>query len=161
MAARASATALPDALLANLATLLALDGPDVLRYDDPKLGQSRRIRAVRGAIGTRVGAFLLVGDTRAAGWIGELLVERLPADAFGRALLAGMASPPTAVPARGAQVCSCFDVTEPQIDAALAQCSGGAEAQLVQLQQRLRCGTNCGSCLPRLRTLVRRPLVAA
>ncbi len=157
----ASATALPDALLARLATLLAIDGPQVLRYDDPTLGQSRRIRAERDATDTRVGAFLLAGDTRAAGWIGELLVERLPADAFGRALLAGSASPPAAVPARGTQVCSCFDVTEPQIDAVLSHCTGAPETQLAQLQQRLRCGTNCGSCLPRLRTMVRRQLAAA
>ena len=68
---------------------------------------------------------------------------------------------PAAVPARGTQVCSCFDVTEPQIDAVLSHCTGAPETQLAQLQQRLRCGTNCGSCLPRLRTMVRRQLAAA
>jgi assimilatory nitrate reductase catalytic subunit len=65
------------------------------------------------------------------------------------------------MPTRGAQVCSCFDVTEPQIDAALTRCSGAPEAQLVQLQNQLKCGTNCGSCLPKLRSMVRKQMVAA
>ena len=47
----------------------------------------------------------------------EALLEHLPADAYGRALLAGSAKPPAALPQRGAQVCTCFDVTAPQIDA--------------------------------------------
>ena len=66
-----------------------------------------------------------------------------------------------AVPARGAQVCSCFDVTEPQIEAVLARCSGTPETQLAQLQGELKCGTNCGSCLPKLRTMVRRQMAVA
>lgn len=157
----ASATPIDDALLGRIAALLGLDGHDVLRYADPRLGQTRAIRLARSAEATQVGAFLLAGDTRAAGWIGELLLERLPADAYGRALLAGSIKPPVAVPARGAQVCSCFDVTEPQIDAVLARCGGTPEAQLAQLQGELKCGTNCGSCLPRLRTMVRRQMAAA
>mgnify|MGYP006383663633 CR=1 FL=1 len=106
-------------------------------------------------------AFLLSGDVRAAGWIGELLVEQLPADLYGRALLSGSPAAPTPVPARGAQVCSCFDVTEPQIENSLARCTGAPEAQLAQLQNQLKCGTNCGSCLPKLRSMVRKHLVAA
>jgi assimilatory nitrate reductase catalytic subunit len=59
------------------------------------------------------------------------------------------------VPERGAQVCSCFDVTAPQIEAELTRCSGTPDARLAQLQAQLRCGTNCGSCLPQLRSMVR------
>jgi assimilatory nitrate reductase catalytic subunit len=157
----ANTSPLDDALLARIAALLNLDGPALLRYADPRLGQTRWIRLTRTADATQVGAFLLAGDTRAAGWIGELLQDRLPADAYGRALLAGSVRPPVAVPSRGAQVCACFDVTEPQIEAALAHCSGTPEAQLAQLQGELKCGTNCGSCLPKLRTMVRRQLAAA
>jgi len=157
----ASVSPLDDALLARIAALLKLEGPSVLRYADPRLGQTRLIRLERAPDATQVGAFLLAGDTRAAGWIGELLLDRLPADAYGRALLAGSIKPPVAVPSRGAQVCSCFDVTEPQIEATLAHCSGTPDAQLAQLQGELKCGTNCGSCLPKLRTMVRRQLAAA
>jgi assimilatory nitrate reductase catalytic subunit len=157
----ASATPLDDALLARIAALLDLEGAEVLRYADPRLGQTRLIRLERSPGVTQVGGFLLAGDTRAAGWIGELLQDRLPADAYGRALLAGSIKPPVAVPSRGAQVCSCFDVTEPQIEASLAHCSGTPETQLAQLQGELKCGTNCGSCLPKLRTMVRRQMAAA
>jgi assimilatory nitrate reductase catalytic subunit len=152
----ASAAPLDEVLLARIAALLDLAGPEVLRYADARLGQSRAIRVVPDASGARrVEAFLLAGDTRAAGWIGELLTERLPADPFGRALLAGSASPPQAVAPRGAQVCSCFDVSAAQIEAELARCSGTPDARLAQLQGQLRCGTNCGSCLPQLRSMVR------
>ena len=81
-------------------------------------------------------------------------MDELPAQAYGRALLAGTAAPPAAVAARGAQLCNCFDVSEGEISTCLARCSGSAEARLAQLQARLKCGTNCGSCLPALRQQV-------
>jgi assimilatory nitrate reductase catalytic subunit len=152
----ASAEPLADALLAQIETLLGLSGEPVLRYADARAGQRRTVRS-----GEQLTAFLLSGDVRAAAWMGELLLERLPTAAYGRALLSGSATPPTQMPTRGAQVCSCFDVTEPQIDAALTRCSGAPEAQLVQLQNQLKCGTNCGSCLPKLRSMVRKQMVAA
>jgi len=49
-----------------------------------------------------------------------------------------------------------IDVSLAQIETALAQVSGGSEQRLAGLQQRLRCGTNCGSCLPELQRLARR-----
>jgi assimilatory nitrate reductase catalytic subunit len=157
----AAAEPLPDALLAQLEALLGLQGADVLRYADARASQRRAVAVRRDGETMQVTAFLLAGDTRAAGWIGELLVARAPAQVHGRALLAGSAQAPGALPLRGAQVCSCFDITEPQIEAVLARCDGTPEAQLAQLQSALRCGTNCGSCLPKLRTMVRRLRVAA
>ena len=52
------------------------------------------------------------------------------------------------------QVCNCLDVTELEIAATLARCSGSIEVRLAQLQATLKCGTQCGSCLPALRRLV-------
>jgi assimilatory nitrate reductase catalytic subunit len=46
-------------------------------------------------------------------------------------------------------VCSCLDVSEAEIRAAVA---GGA--QMDELKSRLRCGTECGTCVPELRRLV-------
>jgi assimilatory nitrate reductase catalytic subunit len=66
-----------------------------------------------------------------------------------------------AIATRGRQVCSCFDVSEAQIDTTLAQALGGSEQRLARLQEGLRCGTNCGSCLPELQRLVRRSMAAA
>jgi bacterioferritin-associated ferredoxin len=53
---------------------------------------------------------------------------------------------PEAAISRGRTVCNCFDVAESEIDAFLA-----AHRSLEALQEKLRCGTNCGSCLPELR----------
>jgi assimilatory nitrate reductase catalytic subunit len=66
-----------------------------------------------------------------------------------------------AVPSRGKQVCNCFDVTEPEIAACLARSTGSAETRLAHLQATLKCGTNCGSCLPALRQQVQRRQPAA
>ena len=63
-------------------------------------------------------------------------------------LLAPVAAPPRGSFNRGAVVCNCFDVAASEIDAVLA---GGAD--LKQLQQRLKCGTECGSCVPELKRL--------
>jgi len=160
---RAAAPAAPDgAWLVRVEALLGLDATDVLRYDDAQRGQRRSVRLQAHADGgARVQAFLLAGDTQAAGWVGTLLMDDLPAQAYGRALLAGTATPPVAVPRRGAQVCNCFDVSSEEIDQSLARCSGNAEQRLGQLQATLKCGTNCGSCLPALRQQVARSLAAA
>jgi len=45
--------------------------------------------------------------------------------------------------------------------AAMAAASGDAAARLAQAQSQLRCGTNCGSCLPTLRRLAQATCVAA
>jgi assimilatory nitrate reductase catalytic subunit len=51
--------------------------------------------------------------------------------------------------AGGRAVCACFGVSEQAIRAAF-----GAGATLSDLQAELKCGTNCGSCLPELRRLL-------
>jgi len=65
------------------------------------------------------------------------------------------------VVSRGKQVCSCLDVTEPQIDAALARLAGSPDERLAALQGELRCGTQCGSCLPVLRARTRQAAAPA
>jgi assimilatory nitrate reductase catalytic subunit len=45
-------------------------------------------------------------------------------------------------------------VSVTQIDTVLQTITGSAEAQLAQLQDQLKCGTNCGSCVPELKRLV-------
>ena len=64
--------------------------------------------------------------------------------------------PPQPVPPRSPQVCACHDVSEARIAQTLQSCDGDAAQRLQQLQSRLRCGTECGSCLPTLKLLVQR-----
>lgn len=84
-----------------------------------------------------------------------MLQDELPAQSYGRLLLAPGASAPVAVAARGPQVCTCFNVGEEAIRDTLARCAGNEDQRLHTLQDALKCGTNCGSCLPALRRLVR------
>jgi assimilatory nitrate reductase catalytic subunit len=145
----------PDELLNRLEQLLGLDDSSVLRYADRKKGQRRSVKLVRNGTEATLEAFMLSGDTSAQGWIKSLLQDELPAQAYGRLLLLPGAKPPVAMPAKGNQVCSCFNVSETAIDAHLAQCSGSAQEQLASLQNALQCGTNCGSCIPQLQRMIR------
>jgi assimilatory nitrate reductase catalytic subunit len=150
----ASAEAAPVELVSRLAELFGLNGTDNLSYADHRRGQRRCMRMEGEGSEQRLQAFLLAGDTRAQAWIAPLLQQELPVQAYGRLLLSGSAAPPGPVPERSRQVCSCFDVNESRIKHVLNEQVGSAESRLAALQAQLRCGTQCGSCLPALRTLV-------
>jgi assimilatory nitrate reductase catalytic subunit len=62
---------------------------------------------------------------------------------------------PVAVAPKSPQVCTCFNVSEDAIRAELLRCGGQDDQRLAELQGALRCGTNCGSCIPELRRLVK------
>ncbi len=148
--------AVPDELLAEIEQLLGLDAAGTLRYADRKRGQRRAALLQRTGEQTTLQAVLLAGDTRAEAWIRSLLQQELPAQSYGRLLLLPGAQAPVAVPVRSRQVCTCFNVNETAIEATLAQCAGSESTRLATLQQTLKCGSNCGSCLPELQRLVRR-----
>ena len=159
----------PDALIAEIEQLLGLGGREVLHYADRRRGQRRSMlldsRHADDGL-PRLEGFLLAGDIAAEAWIKTLLEDALPAGAYGRQLLSPGARPPIAVASRGRQVCSCFDVAESEIAAGLeaideANAALSPEAALASLQQRLKCGTNCGSCIPELKRIIRLRRVAA
>jgi assimilatory nitrate reductase catalytic subunit len=145
----------PDEWLQRIEQALQLAGPEALRYADRKKGQRRAMRLARRGSDTLLEGFLLAGDTSAEAWIKTLLQDELPAQAYGRLLLAPGAKAPVAVQARGKQVCTCFNVTDMLITEQLAGCHGSEDARLAQLQGALKCGTNCGSCVPELKRMVR------
>lgn len=142
-------------LIGRIEALLGIEGVDVLRYEDKFRGQRRAMRMERTAEGLKLDAFVLAGDISAEAWIKPLLQDELLADAYGRALLSPGATPPVAIVSKGKQICTCFNVTEPAIIDTLASCQGDTDARLAQLQGALKCGTNCGSCIPALRQLVK------
>ena len=155
--------AAPDAVLSTIEGLLGLGGTDVLRYADKKRGQRRAVQLLPADLAgdRRLNAFVLAGDTTAQSWIKTLLQDELPAQAYGRMLLVPSAKPPLAVQSRGKQICACFNVTENAIAAQLGQCKGNEDQRLVQLQSALECGTNCGSCLPEVKRMVRLSIPAS
>jgi assimilatory nitrate reductase catalytic subunit len=152
--------AAPSEVLTRIEALLGLDAAQALRYVDNKRGLRRVIALAGHGEAMRVQAFLLAGQTEAEPWLRALLVDDQPAQAYGRGLLRASAAPPGAVPTQSPQVCTCHNVSEARIRAALASMTGASEARLTQLQQALRCGTECGSCLPALRRLVAEPAIA-
>jgi len=160
----ASHEAPPDELLAKLEAILGLASADVLRYADRKKGQRRTMRLVRKGDTAELAGFVLAGDTSAQAWIKTLLQDELPAQAYGRLLLLPGAKPPVAVQSRGKLVCTCLNVSDTAIDEHLALVAGGGagaghlhtdEERLASLQATLKCGTNCGSCVPELKRRVR------
>ena len=159
----AATTAPPPEWVSAIETLFGL-GPerkDALRYEDRRQGQRRAMGLVRQGDDTRLQAFVLAGDIRAEAWIKALLQQRLPAQAYGRLLLSPRAQAPVALAPCGRQVCTCFNVSQTAIVDVLAHSPGGAAQRLAALQDRLKCGTQCGSCVPELKRLVQSSAVAA
>jgi assimilatory nitrate reductase catalytic subunit len=145
----------PDELLARIEGVLGLGGVEVLHYADKRRGQRRTMRLDKVGDKTQLEGFVLAGDISAEAWVKPLLQDELPAQAYGRLLLVPGARAPVAVQPRGRQVCTCFNVAEPTIQSALESCQGTPDEQLAQLQDSLKCGTNCGSCIPELKRMIR------
>lgn len=145
--------------LVQIETLLGLQTEHALHYVDVQRGQRRTVRVEPHGDNTRVTGLLLGGDTRAEVWLKTLLQEDLPAQAYGHLLLRPGAEAPVAVVSQGRIVCSCLGVTDLAIEAELAVCQGQGQSdnddRLGQLQRTLKCGTNCGSCVPELKRMVR------
>ncbi|MDO9112628.1 MAG: molybdopterin-dependent oxidoreductase [Polaromonas sp.] len=151
-------------LLEKIEVILGLNGTDVLRYADRKKGQHRTARLVRHGEQAELAGFVLAGDVSAQAWIKTLLQDELPAQSYGRLLLLPGAKPPVALQSRGKPVCTCFSVTDAEIGACLTditQAVGGAgylasdDERLLVLQDKLKCGTNCGSCVPEIKRIIR------
>lgn len=142
-----------DALQQEIETLFGLAGAPqakVLSYRDHRRGTTRRLRIEDGVLQ----AVSLAGDVSAAGWLREMLESGQTTSALGRLLLLPSRTAPAGVQPRGKTVCNCNGVTESQINACLADRQGPPEARLRALQDTLKCGTTCGSCLPELRRMV-------
>jgi len=137
--------------------LTQLAGPGLRLAGDPNgVRVTGRVAALGRQVDvSAVSSVALAGDTRAEAWIKTLLQEQLSAQAYGRLLLLPGATAPVALRSRGKAVCSCFNVTEPEINQHLARAVGSPDERLSSVQQALHCGTNCGSCVPELRRLVR------
>ena len=136
----------PPALLAALDAALGLDDPlAVMQYEDRPRGVSKKVRIESG----QVVAARLAGETAAFDWLRDVIVEGADATGLRAWMLAPVARPPAAGAGRGRIVCNCLNVAEPDIVAAIA---GGAD--LAALQGTLKCGTECGSCVPELKRLI-------
>ena len=134
---------------------LGLSEDNSLRYVDAKRSQLRCMR-LRAESDTTLDAFVIAGDTSAEGWLKALLQSQQSAKAYGRRLLITGHTPPVALASVGTTVCTCVGVPDVAIQTHLAQSAPqDNESCLSDLQSTLKCGTQCGSCVPELRRMIR------
>jgi assimilatory nitrate reductase catalytic subunit len=134
---------------------LGLSEDNSLRYVDAKRSQLRCMR-LRAESDTTLDAFVIAGDTSAEGWLKALLQSQQSAKAYGRRLLMTGHTPPVALASVGTTVCTCVGVPDVAIQTHLAQSAPqDNESCLSDLQSTLKCGTQCGSCVPELRRMIR------
>jgi assimilatory nitrate reductase catalytic subunit len=140
--------------LDELDRALGLDGAETLRYDDARRARSRRVRIC----GERLAAVRIAGEAacvEAAEWMRGSLAEGASVAALRRMLLApDLRSIAEGRPPDSPVVCRCHGVRENRVDEVLARTVGDAREKLATLQRELACGTECGSCLPELRTRI-------
>ncbi|MCV2369764.1 nitrate reductase [Roseateles oligotrophus] len=141
-------------LVARIAALLKLQGVNLLRYADAQRGRTRLLLLDGVGPEARLQALLRVGEAGEGAWIQQLWRDAALVAPHGRRLLAPEAAAPQDLAPPSPQVCNCFDVSEQHILTQLKVCAGGPGERLRSLQSKLRCGTQCGSCLPALRRLV-------
>ena len=165
----AAATQVPDAgLIEDLRAELGLASAEVLDYRDPRTGVQRALRVVRdGAGAERLQGFWICGhdaaDAALAQWWREALQGDVALAMPARRLLfpGARERQGAAVAPASPQLCTCFDVSVAQAEAALAAAAGDAAQRIAQAQAQLRCGTHCGSCLPHLKRLAQASLQPA
>jgi assimilatory nitrate reductase catalytic subunit len=145
------------ALLHTVAEAFGLNSPDTLHYQDAVRVQRRSVK-----LGTphengqrKLQGFLVAGDSRSTRWLKTLLHEATPLNWPARQWLMASDAPPEGAVPVSRQVCSCLNVREDAIAASLQTQSGSEDQRLAGLQGQLRCGTQCGSCVPELRKIIR------
>ncbi|MES2299001.1 MAG: molybdopterin-dependent oxidoreductase [Pseudomonadota bacterium] len=137
-------------LVREIESMFGIEGAKVVRYDDTRRGNARHILVDDG----KLAAVSLAGDTSAGHWLKQTLEGDLPIAPLGRMLLSPSASTPQGFKPRGRIVCTCLNVSQAEIAEQLTMLGGTASDRLAALQGKLKCGTNCGSCVPELKQMV-------
>jgi assimilatory nitrate reductase catalytic subunit len=153
---RAAHETAPEAsLIEKIDTILNMtDDAPCLNYNDAKRGISKRILVENIEGKVAVTGVRLMGETLAADWLKDVMSTGAFSDEahykeFSRWALAPLSAPPTGQRARGKIVCNCLDISQNEI---IENIELGAD--LITLQNKLKCGTECGSCVPELKKLV-------
>ena len=132
-------------LLAELDRVFAMaDAAGAIVYNDARRRISKRAINQGGSlVGVR-----LAGETLAMGWLRQAMAEDDLDPGLIRFALAPSAKPPAAVKPRNI-VCKCADISDEQIRAGIQ-----AGLDFVGLQEKLKCGTFCGSCVPQIKQML-------
>tara|TARA_R110000850_G_scaffold154656_13_gene278537 strand:+ start:15108 stop:17837 length:2730 start_codon:yes stop_codon:yes gene_type:complete len=135
---------------------VATDDPaaDWLEYED----QSAGIYRAALVVDDRIEACVFVSprqDLPSRAWLSSLFGKPSLEEVDRMALLVG--EPFSPGEDTGATVCSCFGVGQKTIEKAIEQGCHTPSA----LGRKLKCGTNCGSCVPELKALIAQTLAPA
>ena len=144
-------------LIAQIDDILGMtDDAPCLNYNDAKRGISKRILVENNATNGKpqVTGVRLMGETLAADWLKDMMTtgqftDEIHYKEFSRWALAPLSAPPAGQQSRGKIICNCLDVSQNEI---VENIELGAD--LLTLQNKLKCGTECGSCMPELKRLV-------
>ncbi len=143
----------PDvSLITEIDTILGMtEDMPLLHYNDEKRGISKRIMIENNPSNSKpeVTGVRLVGEILAADWLKDVMSTGEFSPELRRWALAPLSSPPAGQRSRGKVVCNCLDVAENDIIDTIE-----LGADLITLQRKLKCGTECGSCVPELKRLV-------
>ncbi len=141
----ASAEPLADAAIADLDRLFGLDvDAGAIVYAD----RTRHIAKKALAEAGRLVGVRLSGETLAQGWLKQAMAENELDAGLIRFALAPSSKPPRNMAPRNI-VCKCADISDGQIGQELA-----LRADLKTLQEKLKCGTFCGACVPDIKRMV-------
>jgi assimilatory nitrate reductase catalytic subunit len=144
--------------LGALDLALGLTGGNVLRYDDIRRSSSRRLLVVDD----RLVSVRLSGDaaaTQSGEWLRAWLLTGNSVSEIRRLLLSPISTAPVGLPnigVRGRAVCQCIGVSEAEICTELSAIDGAPDVRLAALKSKLKCGTECGSCLPELKSIIKK-----
>ncbi|MFM9835938.1 MAG: molybdopterin-dependent oxidoreductase [Methylophilaceae bacterium] len=132
------------------------DDLSCINYNDSKRGISKRILVEKNIKNSQleVAGVRLMGETLATEWLKEVMTKGQFTDEaqykeFSRWALAPLSAPPSGQAGRGKVICNCLDISQNEIIETIE-----LGADLITLQNKLKCGTECGSCLPELKRLV-------
>jgi assimilatory nitrate reductase catalytic subunit len=158
---RIACASAPDrATVEHIDRVLNVVGLSALAYDDARRNISRRVKVEEGRlVGVR-----LSGDLQAEHWMRDFFLSGASVIELRQRLLAGSASAPDGFKARGKVVCNCFNVTEREIVEFCANATNAGltiTSKFAALQTAKKCGTNCGSCVPELKTMIAASSAAA
>jgi assimilatory nitrate reductase catalytic subunit len=134
-----------DDVLDQLDALLGMTVEHTLRYVDARRRVEKKACIEQGM----VQSVCLAGETAAQEWLKNMMLQGASAEAVRPWVLAPVATVPQGTLNRGRIVCACHDVSEQEIRSEVAKGS-----LLPALQAKLKCGTECGSCLPAVKQLL-------
>ena len=152
---RAASSEAPAMSVVNdIERLLHLDPNAGLRYADPKRRHLRSVKLDRSTKLPQLEAFVMAGDTSAEAWLKAVLQTQQSTESYGRRLLMTGQKPPIPMKEVGHTICTCLGVKDVAIKNWLKNHPGEENSQLDGLKTNLKCGTECGSCVPQLKRMI-------